>query len=197
MWSPPSALRTWARARRWSPATSSAAWRPMTDLFPCGRLAHAARLIREARQLGQYGIEVSEPVLDYPRLLARVREVVHDVRAHSTLREQIDSLGVSVHEHAGVARFVDRTHHRNERPGCGCRLKRFIVCTGGIKPAARRPRLRVHEHSQRRLEPDFGPAVDAGHWRRGHGSRRSPRSSTHLARECNSSSAARASCQGR
>ena len=43
---------------------------------PVRTLAHAARLIREARQLGQYGIRVSEPVLDYPRLLARVREVV-------------------------------------------------------------------------------------------------------------------------
>src|SRR6201993_5124579 len=69
---------------------------------PVRTLAHAARLIREARQLSQYGIEVSEPVLDYPRLLARVREVVDDVRAHSSLR-----LGVTVHEHAGVARFVD------------------------------------------------------------------------------------------
>src|SRR4249920_3853212 len=74
---------------------------------PVRTLAHAARLIREARQLGQYGIAVSEPVLDYPRLLARVREVVEDVRAHSTWREQIDALGVSVHEHAGNARFVD------------------------------------------------------------------------------------------
>ena len=46
---------------------------------PVRTLAHAARLIREARQLGQYGIAVSEPVLDYPRLLARVREVVNDV----------------------------------------------------------------------------------------------------------------------
>ena len=40
---------------------------------PVRTLAHAARLIREARQLGLYGIAVSEPVLDYPRLLARVR----------------------------------------------------------------------------------------------------------------------------
>ena len=39
---------------------------------PVRTLAHAARLIREARQLGQYGIAVSEPILDYPRLLARV-----------------------------------------------------------------------------------------------------------------------------
>src|SRR6185436_4318787 len=55
---------------------------------PVRTLAHAARLIREARQLGQYGITVSEPVLDYSRLLARVHEVAHDVRANSTWREQ-------------------------------------------------------------------------------------------------------------
>src|SRR5438034_8240752 len=72
---------------------------------PVRTLAHAARLIRDARQLGQYGVAVSEPVLDYPRLLARVREVVNDVRAHSTFRGQIDSLGISVHERAGNARF--------------------------------------------------------------------------------------------
>ena len=42
---------------------------------PVRTLAHAARLLREARQLGRYGIAVSEPVLDYPRLLERVDEV--------------------------------------------------------------------------------------------------------------------------
>src|SRR6202022_1685041 len=73
---------------------------------PVRTLAHAARLIRQARQLGQYGIDVSKPMLDYPRLLARVREVVTDVGANSSFRRQIDSLGVTVHEHAGVARFV-------------------------------------------------------------------------------------------
>src|SRR4051812_31203078 len=72
---------------------------------PVRTLARAARLIRDARQLGQYGIAVSEPVLDYSRLLAQVREVVNDVRAHSSLRQQLDSLGVTVHEHAGAARF--------------------------------------------------------------------------------------------
>src|SRR3954447_22194879 len=74
---------------------------------PVRTLAHAARLIREARQLGQYGIAVNEPMLDYSRLLARVREVTSDVREHSTWREQIDALGVSVYEHAGIARFID------------------------------------------------------------------------------------------
>src|SRR5439155_10153794 len=54
---------------------------------PVRALAHAARLIRDARQLGRYGVAVSDPVLDYPRLLARVREVVNDVRARSAWRE--------------------------------------------------------------------------------------------------------------
>src|SRR5216117_1422444 len=71
---------------------------------PVRTLAHAARLIRDARQLGQYGIVVGEPALDYQRLLARVKEVVHDVRAQSSFRSQIDSLGVAVHEKAGTAR---------------------------------------------------------------------------------------------
>src|SRR6266566_3200677 len=98
---------------------------------PVRTLAHAARLIREARQLGQYGIGVSEPVLDYPRLLARVREVVREARAHSSLRQQIDSLGVTVHEHAGVARFADQ--HTIETEG-GLRLhaEKIIICTGGV-----------------------------------------------------------------
>src|SRR6266513_3724062 len=56
---------------------------------PVRTLAHAARLLRDARQLGRYGIEVTEPSLDYQRLLTRVNEVVNDVRTHSTFRAQI------------------------------------------------------------------------------------------------------------
>src|SRR5438132_13444099 len=98
---------------------------------PVRTLAHAARLIREARQLDQYGIGVSEPVLDYPRLLARVREVVKDARAHSSLRQQIDSLGVTVHEHAGVARFADE--HTIETKDCPrLEAEKVIICTGGV-----------------------------------------------------------------
>jgi dihydrolipoamide dehydrogenase len=98
---------------------------------PVRTLAHAARLIREARQLEQYGIAVSEPVLDFTRLLARVRQVVQDVRAHSTWREQIDSLRVSVYERAGIARFVD-PHTIETASGLRLRAEKFILCTGGI-----------------------------------------------------------------
>ena len=44
---------------------------------PVRTFAQAARLLREARQLGRFGIAVGEPILDYHRLLGRMREVVH------------------------------------------------------------------------------------------------------------------------
>src|SRR5262249_23529105 len=98
---------------------------------PVRTLAHAARLMREARQLSQYGIEVSEPVLHYPLLLGRVREAVNDVRAHSSLREQIDSLRVTVCEHAGIARFAD-DHTVKTESGLRLRAEKIIICTGGV-----------------------------------------------------------------
>jgi pyruvate/2-oxoglutarate dehydrogenase complex dihydrolipoamide dehydrogenase (E3) component len=98
---------------------------------PVRTLAHAARLIREARQLGLYGITVGEPVLDYPRLLARVREVVNDVRTHSAFRGQIDSLGVTVCERAGAARFAD-PHSIETESGLRLEAKKVIICTGGV-----------------------------------------------------------------
>src|SRR6266850_1992405 len=98
---------------------------------PVRTLAHAARLIRDARQLGQYGVAVSEPVLVYPRLLARVHEVVNDVRAHSSLRQQIDSLGVTVHEQAGAARFAD-PHTIVTEAGLRLQADKIVICTGGV-----------------------------------------------------------------
>ena len=97
---------------------------------PVRTLAHAARLIREARQLGQYGVSVSEPTLDYPRLLERVREVVNDARAHSSLRQQIDALGVTLHEHAGFVRFADQ-HTIETEDGQRLQAEKIIICTGG------------------------------------------------------------------
>jgi len=99
------------------------AWLPTTAQFRWRALSQAARLIRDARQLGQYGIAVSEPVLDYRRLLARVREVVDDVDAHIAERERIDALGVTIHEHVGSVRFAD-PHTIVTRPGSGFRPRR-------------------------------------------------------------------------
>src|SRR6516225_6567850 len=70
---------------------------------PVRTLAHAGRLLRDARQLSRYGVAAKEPVLNYSRLLYRVRETVRDVRTNSSLRQQVDAAGVSVHENVGIA----------------------------------------------------------------------------------------------
>ena len=70
---------------------------------PVRTLAHAARLMREARQLPRYGITGSEPSLDYPRLLERVREVTAAAREQTLLRDDLDRAGVRIYEQAGPA----------------------------------------------------------------------------------------------
>jgi dihydrolipoamide dehydrogenase len=97
---------------------------------PVRTLAHAARLLREARELHRYGIVGSQPQLDYARLLGRATEVVADVRAHSAWRADVDRLGVALFERAGNVCFVDA--HTVEAAG-GRRLEasKFVICTGG------------------------------------------------------------------
>ena len=97
---------------------------------PVRTLAHAARLMRDARQLGRYGIQVGEPLLDYSQLLARVREVVADARSHSTFRSQVESAGVQVCENVGTARFVD-AHTIKTESGLTLQSDKIIICTGG------------------------------------------------------------------
>ena len=98
---------------------------------PVRTLAHAARLLREARQLGRYGVTVAEPTLDYPRLLERVREVVGEVGAASALRPQLDIAGAQVFEHVGDVRFEDA---RTLVAASGRRFRagRIILCVGGV-----------------------------------------------------------------
>jgi pyruvate/2-oxoglutarate dehydrogenase complex dihydrolipoamide dehydrogenase (E3) component len=99
--------------------------------IPVRTLAHAARLVREARQLPHYGIDVGDISLDYLRVLARAREVVLETAAHSTLRAQIDRAGVTVYEQAGSARFADPNTLQSERAPT-IRAAKIIICAGGI-----------------------------------------------------------------
>jgi len=98
---------------------------------PVRTLAHTARLIRDARQLEQYGVVVGEPTLDYSRLLARVRQVVEVVSAQSSRRRDLDAMGVSVHEHIGIARFLD-AHTIETQSGLRIEADAIILCTGGV-----------------------------------------------------------------
>jgi pyruvate/2-oxoglutarate dehydrogenase complex dihydrolipoamide dehydrogenase (E3) component len=98
---------------------------------PVRTLAHAARLMREVRQLPAYGIEVGEARLDYGRLLARVAEVVAAVGAHSALRPQAEAAGVLIREHLGPLQFAAADTLES---GAGERFRadRIILCTGGV-----------------------------------------------------------------
>jgi dihydrolipoamide dehydrogenase len=116
---------------------------------PVRTLAHAARLVREARQLGEYGIEVGEPALDYPRLLRRVGVVVDEVRTHSLLRRNLEDAGVDIREHTGSARFVDQHRVECER-GATFVADRIILCTGGKNRELRVPGSQLtvnHSHA--------------------------------------------------
>lgn len=105
---------------------------------PVRTLAQAARLMRDARRLPRYGVEVGEPRLDYPRLMARVAGVVDEVRATSALMPQIAAAGVELNEDAGPARFVDA--HTIETPrGEQVRADKIILCVGGVSRLRRSP----------------------------------------------------------
>lgn len=97
---------------------------------PVRTLAQAARLIREARQLPLYGIAGGEPSLDYPRLLARVRDVTAAARRHTLLRDDLERAGVEIFEQAGTARFAD-AHTIASDNGPRLEAGKVIVCTGG------------------------------------------------------------------
>jgi pyruvate/2-oxoglutarate dehydrogenase complex dihydrolipoamide dehydrogenase (E3) component len=97
---------------------------------PVRTLAQAARLVREARQLNRYGIEVGAPRLDYSRLLARVDEVVDEVGRNAALRRQVEAASVSIVSDAGPARFVDA--RTVEAGGRRYEADKTILCVGGI-----------------------------------------------------------------
>jgi dihydrolipoamide dehydrogenase len=98
---------------------------------PVRTLAHAARLLREARQLSRYGIAAGELSLEYPQLLARVGEVIGDVRTQLLLYDELGQSGVTVYEHAGSARFLEpRVIESDHAPRL--RADQVIICTGGM-----------------------------------------------------------------
>src|SRR6478609_2365199 len=97
---------------------------------PVRVIAHAARLRREARQLGAFGIDVGETSLDYGRLLERVREVVEEVGQTSTMLPQLREEGVVVYDHSGTAGFVD-PHTIAADKGLRLRAEKVILCGGG------------------------------------------------------------------
>ena len=135
---------------------------------PVRTLAHAARLIRDARQLRRYGIEICEPVLNYERLLERVREVTADVRAHSAFRKNLFDAEVAVYEQSGTVHFVD-PHTIATTSGLQLEGKRIIVCTGGASRKLDVPGFELTATHSDAWKLNSVPPIDAGDRRRGDG----------------------------
>ena len=133
---------------------------------PVRTLSQGARLIREARELGRFGVALSELVLDYRRLLARVREVVDDVNSHVAVRQRIDALGVTIHERAGTARFAD-PHTIVTESGLRLEADKIIICTGGVSRRLPIPGFELTCTHGDAWGLTSVHSVDAGGWRRG------------------------------
>jgi pyruvate/2-oxoglutarate dehydrogenase complex dihydrolipoamide dehydrogenase (E3) component len=86
--------------------------------------------VREAKQLDRYGIAATKPVVDYPKLLDRVREVVEEVHVALDARSELEGLGVSVFEQNGLCRFDDENTIKTES-GLRVESQKFIICAGG------------------------------------------------------------------
>ena len=77
-----------------------------TGCVPTRVLAKTARLIRDARAAGEYGIRISDPQLDWPAVVARVRERRDAVRSIKREAVRFEQAGVDL-VREGRARFVD------------------------------------------------------------------------------------------
>lgn len=97
---------------------------------PTRVLARAARLAREARQLGEYGLIGGEPRVDMAAVMARVQERVDRVHEKKDLLGHLRRSGATMMVGAGAARLVDE---HTVQVGDGERLAadRIILCMGG------------------------------------------------------------------
>ena len=97
---------------------------------PSRVLARAARLVRDAEQFAQYGLEGEPPEVDFVRLLNRAQHIVYAVHEKKQLRRQLEAAGVRVFDRAGDARFSD-AHTLVLGDGDSLQGEKFILCAGG------------------------------------------------------------------
>jgi dihydrolipoamide dehydrogenase len=110
---------------------------------PTRVLARAARLMRDAEQFADYGIEGELPAVNFVRLLDRTEQIVNTVHQKKQLRAQLEAADIRVFDGIGEARFLDGNTITlgNETNVQG---EKFILCVGGH---ARRIPLPGGEHA--------------------------------------------------
>src|SRR5947209_12990679 len=63
---------------------------------PTRVLAKTARLMRDAEQFADYGLEGAPPTVDFARLLEQTRQIVHQVQEKKQLRARLEAADVRV-----------------------------------------------------------------------------------------------------
>src|SRR5215217_6718757 len=110
---------------------------------PTRVLAKAARLVRDAEQFADYGLEGEPPAVNFVRLLNHTEHVVRTVHQKKQLRAQLEAADVRVFDGVGDARFLDG-HTLTLGNGSSVQGEKFILCVGGH---ARRIPLPGGEHA--------------------------------------------------
>ena len=110
---------------------------------PTRVLAKAARLMRDAEQFADYGLEGEPPTVDFAGLLNRTEYIVETVHQKKQLRAHLEAADVRVFDGIGDARFLDG-HTLSLGNGSSVQGEKFILCVGGH---ARRIPLPGGEHA--------------------------------------------------
>src|ERR671921_2094640 len=110
---------------------------------PTRVLAKAARLVRDAEQFADYGIEGEPPAVNFAGLLNHTEHVVRTVHEKKQLQAQLEAADVRVFDGVGAARFLD-SHTLALANGNSVQGEKFILCVGGH---ARRIPLPGSEHA--------------------------------------------------
>lgn len=98
---------------------------------PTRVLAKAARLVRDSRELSEYGFDAPPlPTIDFSRLLEHTQEVVYRLQEKKQLIAHLEDVGITTLHDVGVASFQD-AHTVCLPDGRTVRGERFIICAGG------------------------------------------------------------------
>ena len=97
---------------------------------PTRVLAKAARLVRDAEQLADYGLSAPAPTLDLRALLAATQRTVYELHEKKQLAGHLERAGVQLVAGRGPARFTG-THRLIIGDGAEMVSERFIVAGGG------------------------------------------------------------------
>ena len=97
---------------------------------PTRVLAKAARLVRDAEQLADYGLTAPAPTLDLPALLAATQRTVYELHEKKQLAGHLERAGVRLvaRPRAGAIR---RPTSARRRDGTELEAERYILAGGG------------------------------------------------------------------